>query len=81
MLQVPSNAPAWAFALGKNIDQEITNSIWPFITRTPLTVAQLTATLAGKYPYGLVFVSDPPSNQYMAVSNGAQFFYMDGTAV
>lgn len=81
MLQVPSNAPPWAFALGKTIDQEIANNIWPWISRKPLTVAQLTAKLAGQYPYGMVFVSDPPSNQYVAVSNGGAFFYLDGTAV
>ena len=81
MLNVPSNAPPWAFALGKNIDDAIGANIWPWISRTPLTVVQLTATLAAKFPFGLVFVSDPPANQYIAVSNATAFFYLDGTPV
>jgi len=81
MLNVPSNAPPWAFAFGKNIDDEIRNNIWPWIARGPLTVVQLTADLAAMFPYGLAFVSDPPANQYVAVSNGTAFFYLDGTPV
>jgi len=81
MLTAPSNAPPWAFAFARSVDDEIRNNIWPFITRQPLRVAQLTAALAGQNAYKLVFVSDPPSNQYMAVSNGTAFFYLDGTPV
>lgn len=81
MLTAPSNAPAWAFAFAKSVDDEITNNIWPYISRNPLNVAQLTASLAARFPWRVCFVSDPPANQYMAVSNGTQFFYLDGTPV
>jgi len=80
MLNAPSNAPPWAFVFSKSIDSEISNSIWPWISKTPATVAQLTASLAAQYPFGLIFVSDPPADQYVAVSNGTAFFYLDGTA-
>ncbi len=81
MLTAPANAPPWAAAFARSVDDAITNNIWPYISRAPLSVAQLTPALAAKFPFGKAFVSDPPSNQYEAISNGAQFFYLDGTAV
>lgn len=81
MLNVPSNAPAWAFAFGRNIDDRINQNIWPFLSRTPFAAAELTAALAVKNPWRMVFVSDAPSNQPIAISDGAIFRYADGSAV
>lgn len=80
-VRAPSNAPDWAFNLARDIQGEIDIARTMFISRTPFTVAELTAALAALHPWKLAIVSDGATNKFVAVSNGSAFYYMEGTAV
>lgn len=81
MIQVPANAPPWAFSFAQQVQQALSGPGAMFISPRPFTVAQLTAAMASQFPWKLALVSDGAANKFVAISNGVGFFYLEGTAV
>lgn len=81
MITAPGNAPNWAHDFARTADAALQANSWPFISKTPYLVAELTATLAALYPFRFAIVSNGAGNKLVAISNGSAFYYLEGTAV
>lgn len=64
----------------QRLNREIEDEIWPFVSRSVLTLATLPS--ASLNPYKLAIVSDGTSNRNLVQADGSGTWrYMDGVAV
>ncbi len=78
-IKAPPEAPDWAHDLARNAQTVVDNAIWPFISRTPIMVAQLPPASVDNI-WMKYYVSDGASNMREVTSNGVDWRYPDGTA-
>jgi len=73
---LPSLGPAYdARAVSRAIEEDI----WPFVSRTPYAKASLPAAAA--HAFRLILLSDGTGHKLVAASDGASWYYLDGSAV
>lgn len=80
MIQADSSAPRYAHDLAKSAQREVDARSYPYVSKTPVTVAQLASFPASKYAWLKMFLSDGVSGPE-ATSTGAAWVYPDGSAV
>jgi len=78
-LSVGTKAAPWAYDLAKDIDQEIDNHIWPYVSKTAIEKATLPP--AANHVWQKFFLTDGASSKPEAISNGTNWVYPDGTSV
>lgn len=78
-VKAPTIAPDWAHDFAQNTQDVIDNAIWPYISRTPIQIAQLpqagVLNMWKKY-----YVSDGLRSMREVTSNGTDWRYPDGTS-
>lgn len=72
----PNEAPDWAHQFAKNVQRAIDNTIWPYIRRSPIAVADLPdATL---WAWQKFYVSDGTAGMTEVTSDGTSWRYPTG---
>ncbi len=80
-IKAPADATPSLRGLVEDIQREIDLARSPFISQSTYTVAELTTALAASFPWKMAVVTDGAASKFVAISNGTQFFYLQGTAV
>ncbi len=73
-IKAPVDAPDWAHDLARNAQTVVDNAIWPYLSRTPILVAQLPPAGVNNV-WMKYYVSDGASGMLEVTSNGTGWFY------